>query len=159
MRDFGARDHLIWDHLALIRKRWTGQLVVKGILDPRDALLARDQGADGIILSNHGGRQLDGAVSPMRMLPKVVEALGDGDYPVMIDSGFRRGNDVLLALALGAKFVFVGRPFNYAGAVAGEAGVRHAIDILAAEIMRNMALIGARSPAGVSRDQLVEQKL
>ncbi|WP_093160313.1 alpha-hydroxy acid oxidase [Variovorax sp. YR216] len=158
MRDFGARDHLNWEHLALIRKRWTGQLVVKGILDPRDALLAREQGADGIIVSNHGGRQLDGAASPMRMLPKVVEALGDGDYPVMIDSGFRRGNDVLLALALGAKFVFVGRPFNYAGAVAGEAGVRHAIDILASEIMRNMALIGARSPSGVSRSQLVEQK-
>ncbi|MBB3176620.1 alpha-hydroxy acid oxidase [Variovorax sp. Sphag1AA] len=154
MRDFGARDHLNWEHLALIRKRWKGHLVVKGILDPRDALLAREQGADGIILSNHGGRQLDGAVTPMRMLPKVVEALGDRDYPVMIDSGFRRGNDVLLALALGAKFVFVGRPFNYAGAVAGEPGVRHAIGILASEIMRNMALIGARSPAGVSRDSV-----
>ncbi|MBO9649419.1 MAG: alpha-hydroxy-acid oxidizing protein [Variovorax sp.] len=154
MRDFGARDHLDWEHLALIRRRWTGHLVVKGILDPRDALLAREQGADGIILSNHGGRQLDGAATPMRMLPRVVEALGDADYPVMIDSGFRRGNDVLLALALGAKFVFVGRPFNYAGAVAGEPGVRHAIGILASEIMRNMALIGAPSPAGVSRDSV-----
>ncbi|MEJ8813361.1 alpha-hydroxy acid oxidase [Variovorax ureilyticus] len=158
MRDFGARDHLNWAHFGLIRERWKGRLVVKGILDPRDALLAREQGADGIILSNHGGRQLDGAASPMRMLPKVALALGDGDYPVMIDSGFRRGNDVLLALALGAKFVFVGRPFNYAGAVAGEAGVRHAIDILASEIMRNMALIGARSPSGVSRSQLIELK-
>ena len=89
----------------------------------------------------------------MQVLPAVVEALGN-DYPVMIDSGFRRGNDVLLALALGAKFVFVGRPFNYAGAVAGEAGVQHAIGILASEIMRNMALIGVQNPASVSRRNL-----
>jgi L-lactate dehydrogenase (cytochrome) len=83
----------------------------------------------------------------------VVAAVGK-DYPVMIDSGFRRGNDVLLALALGAKFVFVGRPFNYAGAVAGQAGVAHAIGILASEIMRNMALIGVRSPGEVGRGNL-----
>ena len=142
-RDFGARDHLSWEHLALIRRRWKGRLVVKGILSPQDALAARDAGADAIILSNHGGRQLDGAVSPLHMLPLVVEALGP-DYPVMIDSGFRRGNDVLVALALGAHFVFVGRPFNYAGAVGGEAGVLHAIAILAAEMRRNMALIGVQ---------------
>ena len=91
----------------------------------------------------------------MQVLPAVVEALGS-DYPVLIDSGFRRGNDVLLALALGAKFVFVGRPFNYAGAVAGQAGVAHAIGILASEIMRNMALIGVRSPGEVGRANLFE---
>ena len=153
LRDFGARDHLNWEHFALIRRRWKGPLVVKGILDPGNALQAREHGADGIILSNHGGRQLDGAVSPMQVLPAVVEALGK-DYPVLIDSGFRRGNDVLLALALGAKFVFVGRPFNYAGAVAGQAGVEHAIGILASEIMRNMALIGVQSPTSVSRRNL-----
>ncbi|GAD21726.1 alpha-hydroxy acid oxidase [Acidovorax sp. MR-S7] len=140
-RDFGARDHLSWEHLALIRQRWRGPLVVKGILHPQDALAARDAGADGVILSNHGGRQLDGSASPMQTLPHVVDAVGP-DYAVMVDSGFRRGNDVLLALALGAKFVFVGRPFNYAGAVGGEAGIRHAIGILASEIQRNMALIG-----------------
>ncbi len=144
-RDFGARDHLQWEHFDLIRKRWQGPLVVKGILAPADALLAREHGADGIILSNHGGRQLDGAVSPLRMLPEVVSALGP-DYPVMIDSGFRRSSDVLMALALGAKFVFVGRPFNYAGSIAGEPGVRHAIGVLASEIVRNMALIGIRAP-------------
>lgn len=153
-RDFGARDHLDWGHFDLIRARWKGQLVLKGILHRDDALRAREHGADGIILSNHGGRQLDGAVSPMQVLPGVVEALGP-DYPVMIDSGFRRGNDVLKALALGAKFVFVGRPFNYAGAVAGEAGVRHAIGILGAEMLRNMALLGATSPASLHRDMLV----
>ncbi len=152
-RDFGARDHLNWEHFDLIRRRWTGPVVIKGILHKDDAVKARDHGADGIILSNHGGRQLDGAVSPLRVLPGVVDALGS-DFPVMIDSGFRRGNDVLLALALGAKFVFVGRPFNYAGAVAGEAGVRHAINILASEVLRNMALVGATSPAELGRDML-----
>lgn len=152
-RDFGARDHLSWEHLALIRQRWQGRLVVKGILRTVDALAARDAGADGIILSNHGGRQLDGSVSPMEMLPQVVEELGP-DYAVMIDSGFRRGNDVLLALALGAKFVFVGRPFNYAGAVAGKAGILHAAGILASEIMRNMALIGVQSPHDMRREHL-----
>ncbi|MET1116222.1 MAG: alpha-hydroxy acid oxidase [Comamonas sp.] len=152
-RDFGARDHLNWEHFDLIRYRWKGRLVIKGILHQDDALKAREHGADGIILSNHGGRQLDGAVSPMQVLPGIVDALGP-QYPVMIDSGFRRGNDVLLALALGAKFVFVGRPFNYAGAVAGEAGVRHAIGILASEVLRNMALIGATSPAALGRHHL-----
>jgi L-lactate dehydrogenase (cytochrome) len=152
-RDFGARDHLNWEHFNLIRRRWKGKLVLKGVLHQGDALLAREHGADAIILSNHGGRQLDGAVSPLQVLPGVVQALGS-DYPVMIDSGFRRGNDVLLALALGAKFVFVGRPFNYAGAVAGESGVRHAIGILASEILRNMALIGVNSPAELGREHL-----
>ena len=152
-RDFGARDHLNWEHFDLIRRRWKGRLVLKGILHQDDALRAREHGADGIILSNHGGRQLDGAVSPLQVLPGVVQALGP-DFPVMMDSGFRRGNDVLLALALGAKFVFVGRPFNYAGAVAGEAGVRHAIGILASEILRNMALIGVNSPAELGREHL-----
>ena len=153
-RDFGARDHLGWEHLALIRRRWTGHLVVKGILRPQDALAARDAGADGIILSNHGGRQLDGSVSPMETLPHVVDAVGP-DYAVMIDSGFRRGNDVLLALALGAKFVFVGRPFNYAGAVGGEAGILHATGILASEIRRNMALIGVQRPHGMGREHIL----
>lgn len=154
LRDFGARDHLSWEHLALIRRRWKGHLVVKGVLHAQDAVAARDHGADGVILSNHGGRQLDGAVSPMRMLPAAAKALGP-DYPLMIDSGFRRGNDVLQALALGAKFVFVGRPFNYAGSIAGEEGVRHAIGILASEALRNMALVGAASVSELNPSMLM----
>src|SRR5690606_34566191 len=144
LRDFGARDHLNWTHVQQIRDRWKGRLVVKGILSPEDAQMARQYGADGIIVSNHGGRQLDGAIAPLRALPQVVRALGP-DYPVMIDGGFRRGSDVLMALALGAKFVFVGRPFNYAGTVAGQAGITHAIGILATEMARNMALLGVLS--------------
>ena len=141
LRDFGNRDHLCWDHLRLVRERWPGRLVVKGIMAVEDAITARDHGADGIILSNHGGRQLDSALSPLRILPEVVAAIG-GAIPVMIDSGFRRGTDVLKAVALGADFVFVGRPFIYAASIAGEAGVRRAIEILNEEIRRNMGLLG-----------------
>lgn len=153
MREFGARDHLNWTHVQQIRDRWKGRLVIKGILSPEDAQMARQYGADGIIVSNHGGRQLDGAIAPLRALPDVVRALGP-DYPVMIDGGFRRGSDVLMALALGAKFVFVGRPFNYAGAVAGQAGVTHAIGILATEMARNMALLGVLSPSELGPQHL-----
>ena len=139
-RDFSDRGRLNWEHFALIRQQWPGKLVVKGILNALDAQIARDAGADGIIVSNHGGRQLDGSVSPLRVLPKVVAACPE--IPVMIDGGIRRGSDVLKALALGACFVFVGRPFGYAASVAGEAGVAHAIDLLSAEISRNIALLG-----------------
>ncbi|PRE64428.1 alpha-hydroxy-acid oxidizing enzyme [Burkholderia multivorans] len=144
LRDFSARDHLDWTHLAQIRAQWKGNLVVKGILSVDDALAARDVGADGIILSNHGGRQLDGTVSPMRILRDVVTAL-EPAFPVMLDGGFRRGADILKAIALGARMVFVGRPFNYAMAVAGEAGVTHAIRLLQEEVDRDMAMLGARA--------------
>jgi L-lactate dehydrogenase (cytochrome) len=119
---------------------WTGTLVIKGVLDPDDARTARDAGADGIIVSNHGGRQLDGAVSPLRVLPTIVAACPG--IPVLMDSGIRRGTDVLKALALGAKFVFVGRPFAYAAAVGGAAGVDRAITLLSDEIQRDMAMLG-----------------
>ena len=141
LRDFSARDHLNWEHFKQIRQYWQGNLVIKGVLSVKDARLAKEMGADGIILSNHGGRQLDGAISPMRILPDVVQALGS-DYPVMIDSGFRRGSDVLKAIALGAKMVFVGRPFNYAAAIASDMGVEHAINLLRDEVDRNMAMLG-----------------
>ena len=140
-RDFGSRDHLNWAHLRQVRAQWKGRLILKGVMSVDDARTARDIGVDGIIVSNHGGRQLDGVVSPLQVLPAIVAAMG-GALPVMMDSGVRRGNDVLKAIALGASFVFVGRPFNYAASIAGEPGVRHAIDILSQEILRNMALLG-----------------
>lgn len=140
LRDFTARDHLSWQHVARIRRQWPGTLIIKGILHPQDAALARQHGVDGVIVSNHGGRQLDGAISPLRALPGVVDAAGG--MTVMMDSGVRRGGDVLKALALGARFVFVGRPFNYAAAVGGQAGVAHAINLLHAEVDRNMAMLG-----------------
>lgn len=142
-RNLSDRGHLNWRHFRMIRQLWPGQVVVKGVLDPRDARKAADEGADGIIVSNHGGRQLDGAVAPLRVLPQIVQACPN--IPVMMDSGVRRGSDVLKALALGAKFVFVGRPFSFAASVAGEAGVLKAIELLKAEVSRNMGLLGVTS--------------
>lgn len=139
-RDFSGRSHFSWQHVEAIRERWQGRIVIKGILHVDDAIQARNTGVDGVILSNHGGRQIDGAVSPLSVLPEVVKAVGE--MPVMVDSGFRRGTDVLTALALGAKFVFIGRPFNYAAACAGEAGVAHGIRLISEEIKRDMALLG-----------------
>ena len=139
-RDFSGQARFSWDHIRLIRQRWKGPLVIKGILSPDDARLAREHGADAIIASNHGGRQLDGAVPPLLILPELIEAAGP--MPVMLDGGIRRGGDVVKALALGAAFVFVGRPFNFAAAVAGEAGVLRAAEILAQELDRNMAMLG-----------------
>jgi len=140
LRDYSDRGRLDWRHWRLVRDMWKGTLLIKGILDPRDAKRAQELGADGVIVSNHGGRQLDGAVAPLRVLPAIVAACGD--IPVMIDGGLRRGTDVLKALALGARFVFVGRPFGFAAAVAGEKGVGHAIEILSSEIDRDMAMLG-----------------
>ena len=139
-RDFSDRGHLDWQHLSAIRRQWDGALIIKGVLSAADARIARNCGANGIIVSNHGGKQLDGAVSPLTVLPSIAEACPD--LPVMIDGGIRRGSDVLKALALGARAVFVGRPFLYAASVAGEAGVGHAIRLLTAEISRNMAMLG-----------------
>jgi len=151
-RERGLRDKLSWQHLELIRRLWKGRLVLKGILDQEDARIARESGVDGIIVSNHGGRQLDGAVAPLRVLPGI--AAKAGGMTVMMDGGVRRGTDVLKALALGAQFVFVARPFLFAAAIAGEAGVHHAITLLRSEIDRDMALIGIKELTEMRRDLL-----
>src|SRR5450755_3301624 len=156
LRDYSDRGHLNWEHFRLIRRLWKGPLVIKGILDKGDAVTAREAGADGIIVSNHGGRQLDGAVAALRVLPGIVAACPD--IPVMMDGGVRRGTDVLKALALGAKFVFVGRPFGYAAAVAGTAGVNHAIGLLSAEVNRDMAMLGIADLQELDPRRLVRVK-
>ena len=143
VRQFGLKEHLSWQHLALIRRLWKGQLVIKGILSVPDSLLAIDHGVDGIIVSNHGGRQLDGAASPLQVLTPIVAAVkARSKIAVMVDSGFRRGTDVIKALCLGADFVFVGRPMLCAAAISGERGVAHAIQLLSDEVHRDMALLG-----------------
>lgn len=152
-REFSGRAHLAWDAMQKIRAQWKGTLVLKGILHPDDARLAQQMQIDGIILSNHGGRQLDGAVSPMRVLPAIRRAVGD--FPVMIDSGFRRGTDVIKALALGADFVFVGRPFNYAATVGGHAGVRKASLLLKKEIDGALGMLGVTSPDQLTPDHVM----
>jgi len=150
MRNIGKRDQLAWKHVELIRKRWKGKLVVKGLIAPQDARIARDSGVDGVIVSNHGGRQLDGTVSSLRTLPEI--AADAGAMTVMLDGGIRRGTDVLKALALGAQFVFIGRPLLYAAVVGGEAGVQRALTLLRDEIDRDMALLGIRSIGEISSD-------
>lgn len=153
VRDFSGRAHLDWAAMRRIRDQWRGRLVLKGILHPGDAQRARDAGMDGVILSNHGGRQLDGAVSPLRAIE--AARLAVGDLPLMVDSGFRRGSDVLKALALGADFVFVGRPFNYANAIAGAAGVAHAVEILSREIDADLGLLGVNGLAELDQRHLL----
>jgi len=143
MRNIGKRDQLAWKHVELIRKKWKGKLVVKGLIAPADARIARESGVDGVIVSNHGGRQLDYTLSSLRTLPEI--AADAGGMTVMLDGGIRRGTDVLKALALGAQFVFIGRPFLYAAVVAGEPGVRRALTLLRDEVDRDMALLGIRS--------------
>ena len=153
-RDRGRRDQLAWKHIELIRRMWKGRLVLKGVLNKDDARIARRSGVDGIIVSNHGGRQLDGAAAPLRVLPAIVDEAGS--MTVMMDSGIRRGTDVLKALALGAQFVFIGRPFLYAAAIAGDAGVQHAIKLLRDEVDRDMALLGITTLAEVRQQPLVK---
>jgi len=141
-RDFGRKDHLNWDHLALMRNLWTGKLVLKGVIAPTDVAKARALGCDAVILSNHGGRQLDHAISPLRLLPEArVQA---GDMTLLIDGGIRRGTDVIKALALGADMVLVGRPFLYAATLGGQPMVERAADILKTEVHRNLGLLGLR---------------
>ena len=144
-RSHGRRDALCWADIAWLRQRWPGKLLIKGVLAPEDARLARETGLDGVIVSNHGGRQLDFSIASLDALPAVkAEA---GEMAVLLDSGIRRGTDVLKALALGADFVFLGRPFLYAVAIGGEAGARHAISLLSEEIDRDLALLGCSSLA------------
>lgn len=152
-REFGGRAHFAWEHFAEIRRLWPGRLVAKGILHPADATRAVACGADALVISNHGGRQLDGTVAPLHVLPHIRAALPD--VPLILDSGIRRGTQVIKALALGADFVFVGRPFNYAAALGEEEGVRYAISILQGEVARTLAQIGLRRLSEVTPDCLL----
>jgi len=145
-----------WRDLDHIRRNWSGNLVLKGILDPQDALLARQAGADGVIVSNHGGRQLDMAPASLEALPAIRAAVGP-EMTVMLDSGVRRGSDVILALCLGAQFCFLGRAPLYGAAAFGQAGADKAAEILRKEIDLNMAQMGVTAidqlgPERVRRD-------
>ncbi|HGX3178272.1 TPA: FMN-dependent L-lactate dehydrogenase LldD [Klebsiella variicola] len=144
---------IAWHDLEWIRDSWQGKLIIKGILDADDARNAVHLGADGIVVSNHGGRQLDGAIPTARALPRVVDAVGD-DLTVLADSGVRSGVDVIRLLALGAKGVLLGRAYIYALAAAGEAGVAHLLRLFAEDIKVTMTLTGATSPSAISLDCL-----
>jgi (S)-mandelate dehydrogenase len=141
---------LSWQDMEHIRRRWQGKLVLKGILCVEDAQRAADTGADGIVLSNHGGRQLDSCVSGVELLPSVAAAVG-GRLAVLVDGGFCRGLDVLKAIALGAHGVMIGRATLYGLAAGGQPGVAHALQVLRAEMERGMALVGCRTLGELGR--------
>jgi L-lactate dehydrogenase (cytochrome) len=145
-----------WDDIAWVREHWGGRLVVKGVLDPDDARRAVDAGVDGIVVSNHGGRQLDSVPSTVRALPEVVDAVGD-QVEVLADGGVRTGLDVVKLTALGARAVLVGRAWAWAVAARGEAGVRHVLEVLGADIDVALALTGHTSFAGVDRSALYHE--
>jgi isopentenyl diphosphate isomerase/L-lactate dehydrogenase-like FMN-dependent dehydrogenase len=144
---------LCWRDVAWLRKIWTGPLLLKGILHPDEARAALDHGVDGVIVSNHGGRQLDGALAAIRALPAVAEAV-DGRIPVLLDGGVRRGSDVVKAVALGAAACLIGRPHLWGLAVAGEAGVAAVLEILRRDVDRVLALGGWDGIARVDRRAL-----
>ena len=135
-----VRDGLNWEDIQWLRERWKGRLMIKGVLSAEDAKIANSIGLDGIFVSNHGGRQLDTAVAPLKVLASI--AAEKGNMAVLFDGGIRRGTDVIKALAVGADFIFVGRPFLYGAALYEEAGVTHVINLLSEEIDRNVALLG-----------------
>jgi L-lactate dehydrogenase (cytochrome) len=147
------REALDWSDLRWIRSIWPRKLLVKGVLTPEDAVMAHECGADGVFVSNHGGRQLDGAVSPLEALPAIRAAVGR-NLAIIADSGFRRGADIVKALALGADMCFTGRATLYGVAAGGEAGAAHAIALLKKEVDRVMALLGCNTVAELDPDCL-----
>ena len=146
-------DSLAWTDLKVLRDMWPGKLLVKGILTPKDAELAIAHGADGIIVSNHGGRNFDSSMAPIEVLAPIVDAVGRRTT-VIVDSGFRRGSDVVKALAIGAKMVLIGRATLWGTTVGGEAGATRAINFYREEISRTLAFVGCRSIAELNRDCL-----
>ena len=145
-----ARAAVTWDDLGWIRKHWTGPIVIKGLLTGDDARRAVDAGAAAVVVSNHGGRQLDGVSPSLRALPEVVAAVG-GQVEVLMDGGIRRGSDIVKAICLGAKAVLCGRAYAYGLAAAGEAGVTRALEILRADVDRTLKLLGCTSIAALDR--------
>jgi L-lactate dehydrogenase (cytochrome) len=148
---------LSWKDVAWIKERWGGKLILKGILDEEDARAAADSGADAIVVSNHGGRQLDGALSSISMLPRIVDAVGD-KIEVQFDGGIRSGQDVLKAVALGARGTYIGRPYLYGLGAMGKAGVTTALEIIRKEMDVTMALCGKRDIHAVDRSVIAETR-
>ena len=148
---------LHWDDVAWVREQWPGKLILKGILDVNDARQAVKTGASAIVVSNHGGRQLDGAPSAISMLPRIADAVGS-DIEILFDSGIRSGQDVFRALALGARACLLGRAYLYGVCAAGEAGASKAIDIIAKELDVTMALAGVRTIGSITGDRVVADR-
>jgi len=148
---------LDWDKIAKIKEEWGGKVILKGILDADDAKAALQVGADAIIVSNHGGRQLDGAISAIKALPSIMDAVGD-QVEVHLDSGIRSGQDVLKAIAMGAKGTYIGRSFVYGLGAMGQSGVTKALEIIYKEMDISMALCGHRTLSQISKESLLIPK-
>jgi L-lactate dehydrogenase (cytochrome) len=151
--DVGAaleQSSVSWTDLRWIREAWSGPIVIKGVHTGEDARRAVDVGADALVVSNHGGRQLDGVAATLRVLPEIVNAVS-GQIEVLLDGGVRRGSDIAKALCLGARAVLVGRAYAYGLAAAGGSGVARAIDILRTDLIRTLKLLGCESVSGLNR--------
>ena len=146
---------LSWDDVAWIKDKWGGKIIIKGIMEPEDARLAVKSGADALIVSNHGGRQLDGALPSIEALPAIVDAVGKDNIEIYLDSGVRSGQDVIRSVAMGARGVFIGRPFLYGLGAMGEAGVTKALEVIRNEADLTMAFCGLRNIKDVNKSILV----
>ena len=144
---------MTWDDVSWVRDLWKGPMILKGVLHPEDAARAASIGVDALVVSNHGGRQLDGAITSLAALPGIVDAV-PGQIPILMDGGIRRGTDVLKALALGATACLIGRPHLWGLAVAGNAGVKHVLDIYAEELNIAMGLCGIKALAEITPELL-----
>ena len=150
-----TRGKVDWTFLQQLRDRWTGKLIVKGVLAPQDASRIQEAGADAIYVSNHGGRQLDSAPPAVTQLPLIREAVGT-DYPLLFDSGIRNGESVVKALALGADFMMLGRPFLFASGAYGERGVMRLVELLTDEVSLTLAQLGCKSVEELERNMIIE---
>jgi L-lactate dehydrogenase (cytochrome) len=149
----GATD---WDTLKRIREKWKGKLIIKGVMSSEDAIKIKSEGADAIQVSNHGGRQLDSALSSIEALPIIRNALGK-DYPIIFDSGIRGGSDVVRALAMGADFTMIGRPLMYGIGADGAKGLKRVVDIIKDEISTALGLVGLTDIKDISSDIISER--
>jgi L-lactate dehydrogenase (cytochrome) len=144
------REAFSWSDMAWVRALWKGPIVIKGVLTVEDAKRSLDHGASALVVSNHGGRQLDGVPASLQVLPKIAEAV-KGQAEVLMDSGIRRGSDIVKAICLGARAVLCGRAYAYGLAAAGEAGVTRALQILQADLARSLKLLGCPSVSALNR--------
>jgi len=145
-----------WDDISFVRENWSGKIIVKGLLDPEDASQAIKCGVDGIVVSNHGGRQLDGAPSTAKALPGIADRVA-GTVPILVDGGISSGTDIIRMLALGADAVLIGRAWAYALAAAGHRGVNQVLHLLKEELRIAMALTGHTKPSMIDRNTLIDK--
>ena len=151
-----SRGSTDWNTLKRVREKWKGKLIIKGVMSPEDAIKIKEEGADAIQVSNHGGRQLDSATASIEVLPMIRNSLGK-DFPIIFDSGIRGGSDIVRALALGADFTMVGRPLMYGIGADGAKGLKRIVDIIKEEVSTALGLVGLNDIKDISSDIIAER--